>query len=312
VALGTSETGAVVFGRNPEATDVLLEHPSISRRHAAVLHDGKGGLFLYEFGSTHGTFLDGRRVPAKEALPLKEGSCVKFAESSRTYILRLPVSPATAAAASVAPADSKEALEQLPLAFGGSKKTFGASLGGGGGGGGAGPGGALSKDAMAAGIAEMMKEIEAADKKRQDAEEAAANGKGQEEEEEEEEEESDEDDDFGPAAPSSSAPSTTDPGEAKAAAAAAAWRARAAAGAEGEDGDGAEGGGGKANGKAKHKRRQQQEHEEEAAVVEAPEESVEDVAKRLQVPMSHEVALRGHHKVSRWARSWVDSLSVLL
>ncbi len=283
MALGTSQTGAVIFGRNPEGSDVLLSHPSVSRRHAAVLHDGKGGLFLYEFGSTHGTFLDGRRIPAREAQPLREGSRVKFAESSRTYILRLPAAPA----ATMEPADTKEALEQLPLSFGGSKKTFGASVAGGGGGGGA---GAMSKDAMVAGIAEMMKEIEAAETRRQEQEEAAANGKGQEQEGNDGEEEEEEEEDFGPAASSG----TKDHGEAKAAAAAV-WRARAAAAAEGEgddDGDGAAAG--KANGKAKQKQRE----EEQQQVEEAPE-SVQDMGKRLQVPMSHEVALRGHHKVSR-------------
>eukprot|EP00624_Nannochloropsis_granulata_P000674 evm.model.NODE_12693_length_17016_cov_21.618065.4 len=151
--VGLGSKAAVIFGRNPDATDVLLEHPSISRRHAAVLHDGKGGLFLYDFGSTHGTFLDGNKVAARTPTALQEGSRVKFAESSRTYMLRLPSAaggaavsmgppaaigekqPTASSCASASKAADKEKkgeeeepeldkamLEQLPLSFGGSKK----------------------------------------------------------------------------------------------------------------------------------------------------------------------------------------------
>ena len=202
---------ATIFGRNPDNTDVLVEHPSISRRHAAVLHDGKGGLVLYDFGSTHGTYVDGKRVLGKEEVPLQNGSRIKFAESSRTYVLKLPgrsagglmmpPPPAAKKAASVAAgaaAAEEEAavvpldqalLESMPMSFGGSRKP-GANK-------------ALSKDAMAAGIAEMMRQIQDAESKQEQAAEKGGEGEGAEggegdEEDKDDDEEEESDDDFGP------------------------------------------------------------------------------------------------------------------
>jgi len=296
--VGLGSKAALIFGRNPDTTDVLLEHPSISRRHAAVLHNGKGGLFLYDFGSTHGTFLDGNKVAGRTPTALQRGSRVKFAESSRTYVLRLPSAAAAAGgagggaaaamgppmaigkkpAASASEAAGKEGegegeaeeemdkamLEQLPLSFGGSKKV--------------GVAGSLSKNAMAEGIAEMMKESEATEKKRQqeqekEEKEAAAaaaaaaaevggkgkrsgNGEGSDD---------DEDDDFGPKPPAGAKakgkPSSSSSSSSSAAAAA---------------------------------RRKQEEKDEEEE--EEEEETPAAMARRYQVPMSHEVSLRGHHK----------------
>jgi pSer/pThr/pTyr-binding forkhead associated (FHA) protein len=255
VELGKSP--AVVFGRNPDMADIVLEHASISRRHAAVLHDGKGSLYMYDFGSTHGTYVDGQRLIAKDPTPLKEGSRVKFAESSRSYVFRLPSAAADNGTAeskgeergaksmlppppraesgpptSKGPGEKEEedeaplvldkkALQQLPMSFGGSKKP-----------------GALSKDAMAAGIAEMMREIEESEKKR---EKQAAEGGGDEEGDDDDQDDSD--DDMGPRPPR-----------------------------RGERGG------------------QPVEDEEE----EPP--PPEDPVTKHQIPMSHEVALRGHHK----------------
>ncbi|KAM3575852.1 hypothetical protein VYU27_002192 [Nannochloropsis oceanica] len=282
--VGLGRKAALIFGRNPDSTDVLLEHPSISRRHAAVLHDGKGGLFLYDFGSTHGTFLDGNKVDGRTPTELQEGSRVKFAESSRTYILRLPSAAgdaadsmghpaaigghrATASSTSARGAAGKEKegeegeaeldkgmLEQLPLSFGGSKKV--------------GVAGSMSKSAMAEGIAEMMKEIEATEKKRlqeyeKEGKKAAAgvdgkvNGGG---------DESDNDEEGHGLKPLAGGNANSTPSSSASSASTA-----AAAAARGK-------------------------REKEKEDVEGEEETPATVARRNQVPMSHEVSLRGHHK----------------
>lgn len=262
--VGLGSKAALIFGRNPETADVLLEHPSISRRHAAVIHDGKGGLFLYDFGSTHGTFLDGRRVEGRTAIELREGSTVKFAESSRSYILRLPAPAVTAPAVDDTTMMDREALEQLPMSFGTSKK------GKDGGSGGAGAG-ALSKNAMAEGIAEMMRQIKATEKKREEeASKPSSAPVGEEEEEEQEEEddaeeeEEDDEDHFGPPPPSSAAAAAAEKKATKK------KKKRSAAAASSDEGEGDED--------------------------EADHNNPTALAQRFQVPISHEVSLRGHHK----------------
>ena len=91
----------VHFGKH-STCDVQLEHPSISRRHACLLHtsragDGEsggdgsdGGLFVVDLQSRAGLTLNGRRVPPLVAAgPLRDGHEIVFGGSSRTHVVRL-------------------------------------------------------------------------------------------------------------------------------------------------------------------------------------------------------------------------------
>nr|CAB3266293.1 kanadaptin [Phallusia mammillata] len=92
-----------VFGRLPEC-NITLEHPSISRHHAILQFgapksqdenvefqkDGSAGFYLFELGSTHGTFLNKAKVPQGKYYRLKVGHMIKFGNSTRTYILQGP------------------------------------------------------------------------------------------------------------------------------------------------------------------------------------------------------------------------------
>lgn len=61
----------LTFGRSPTA-DVLLEHPSASRLHAVLQFRGSDSrAFLYDCGSTHGTFINKQRVKAQVMAPLR-------------------------------------------------------------------------------------------------------------------------------------------------------------------------------------------------------------------------------------------------
>ncbi len=50
----------ILLGRS-RASDVRFLEPSVSRRHAA-LHRVDGGWLLVDRGSTHGTWVNGRRI----------------------------------------------------------------------------------------------------------------------------------------------------------------------------------------------------------------------------------------------------------
>lgn len=76
-----------VLGRSDEA-DVLLSHASCSRRHATVrLRPPPQGPSI-EDASTHGTFVDRRRVQG--SAPLRAGSVVQFGASTRLYFVEGP------------------------------------------------------------------------------------------------------------------------------------------------------------------------------------------------------------------------------
>ncbi|XP_066531250.1 kanadaptin [Hoplias malabaricus] len=88
-----------VVGRLP-VCDVSLEHPSISRYHAVVQYRGlagedgavgeEPGFYVYDLGSTHGTFVNKNKVPPKTYIRLRVGHVLKFGGSTRLFILQGP------------------------------------------------------------------------------------------------------------------------------------------------------------------------------------------------------------------------------
>lgn len=86
----------VTFGRLPEACDVLIEHPSCSRFHAVLQYCveekdiRKVGYYIYDLGSTHGTYVNKERVKPKVYVRVRVGYQIKFGGSSRLYIMEGP------------------------------------------------------------------------------------------------------------------------------------------------------------------------------------------------------------------------------
>jgi len=78
-----------LFGRGKGLVDFVVEHPSASRVHFAIIHDGDSkSAYVYDLGSKAGTRIDGKRVPPKKAVRLPDGAMLTVGESSRSYILR--------------------------------------------------------------------------------------------------------------------------------------------------------------------------------------------------------------------------------
>ncbi|CAG9467194.1 unnamed protein product [Pedinophyceae sp. YPF-701] len=84
------EDAVVVFGRSPGA-HVVVQHPSCSRCHAVVAFAQDGRARVADCGSTHGTFLNKRRLKARTFAPLAVGDQLKLGQSTRIYILNGPV-----------------------------------------------------------------------------------------------------------------------------------------------------------------------------------------------------------------------------
>lgn len=75
------------LGRQGDQVDILLDSPSCSRVHAAIVHHTDGRLFLIDLQSTQGTQLDGKRVPPNKPITLKDGSRLRFGELAADYVL---------------------------------------------------------------------------------------------------------------------------------------------------------------------------------------------------------------------------------
>nr|GMD40873.1 nuclear inhibitor of protein phosphatase 1 [Ipomoea batatas] len=77
-----------IFGRQFHACDFVLDHQSVSRQHAAVVPHKNGSIYVIDLGSAHGTFVANERLTKDSPVELEAGQSLKFAASTRTYILR--------------------------------------------------------------------------------------------------------------------------------------------------------------------------------------------------------------------------------
>ncbi|CAI9758723.1 unnamed protein product [Fraxinus pennsylvanica] len=84
-----NKKGAYMFGR-VDICDFTLEHPTISRFHAVVQFKSNGEAYLYDLGSTHGTFINKNQVKKRVYVDLHVGDVIRFGQSSRLYIFQGP------------------------------------------------------------------------------------------------------------------------------------------------------------------------------------------------------------------------------
>lgn len=69
----------VNVGRGSDS-DVYINHPSVSKVHAAIVMNREGTLLVADTGSTNGTYINGRRIAYGEARQIEEGDVVGFGD----------------------------------------------------------------------------------------------------------------------------------------------------------------------------------------------------------------------------------------
>eukprot|EP00890_Picochlorum_soloecismus_P005208 jgi/Picsp_1/5689/NSC_03048-R1_adaptor protein kanadaptin len=79
----------VTIGRAPE-NDVEAQHPTVSRVHAIIQFHEDGKAFLFDKGSTHGTFLNKIKAPVQKYQEFHVGDQMILGQSTRSYILQGP------------------------------------------------------------------------------------------------------------------------------------------------------------------------------------------------------------------------------
>merc|ERR550537_1561224 len=77
------------LGRSPEQADIVMNHDSVSRRHALVHRLGMF-LFVSDLASAHGTFVDGQRLEKNSPVRLSAGANIRFGCSTRIFVYREP------------------------------------------------------------------------------------------------------------------------------------------------------------------------------------------------------------------------------
>ncbi len=74
-----------IIGKDPEKTQIQLNHESVSRVHALIYREGEECL-IEDLNSTNGTWINGKSLKPREPYILKEGDKVRFA--GMEYIFR--------------------------------------------------------------------------------------------------------------------------------------------------------------------------------------------------------------------------------
>lgn len=83
------------IGRLPTC-HLTLVHPTISRFHAILQYrchpdnENDKGFYVYDLGSTHGTFWNGNRIKPNVYVRIQGGHILRFGCSQRRYILQAP------------------------------------------------------------------------------------------------------------------------------------------------------------------------------------------------------------------------------
>jgi len=110
------EQPIIVVGRG-EDTDILIDNPSMSRRHAQFRQEGAGWV-VEDMGSSNGTFLNGERIEG--AHPVEIGTEVAFGKFSIIFGKAVGDQPAAAPAAPGAAFDRAPAAPTMPAAVEGT------------------------------------------------------------------------------------------------------------------------------------------------------------------------------------------------
>jgi len=78
-----------LIGKLPDLCDIVLDHSSISRKHAIIQHKVDDEVYVYDLGSANGTRVNKREIPGRMFVKLNVGDVIKFGHSTRLFILGL-------------------------------------------------------------------------------------------------------------------------------------------------------------------------------------------------------------------------------
>jgi hypothetical protein len=73
-----------VLGRSRDC-DITLSDPNVSRRHAEIRPDGRGGWIIEDLGSTNGVKVDGRRITSPT--PLEPGARIALGTADVRFVV---------------------------------------------------------------------------------------------------------------------------------------------------------------------------------------------------------------------------------
>ena len=90
VRLNKYNKGHFIIGRDGLLADIVAKNESISRQHCVLQHKNNGQWYLYDFGSTHGTRLNNKKIESHKYIPIFIGNMFQLGTSNRMYMFNGP------------------------------------------------------------------------------------------------------------------------------------------------------------------------------------------------------------------------------
>jgi len=83
-----SDVRGIVLGRSERFVDLAVPHETVSRQHAAIVHDEET-TYVVDLGSAHGTFVNSRRIGVGVHTKLEDGAKLVLGSAPFAYELRI-------------------------------------------------------------------------------------------------------------------------------------------------------------------------------------------------------------------------------
>lgn len=87
--LNTGKTHYIA-GRQPDLCDIQLDHPSISREHAAIVISSDSCLFIVDLKSAQKTSVNKKDLEPNNYERLFVGDVIRFGASTRMFVVQGP------------------------------------------------------------------------------------------------------------------------------------------------------------------------------------------------------------------------------
>jgi hypothetical protein len=84
-SIAIDQKASTTVGRSADLSDTIIEHASLSRRHATFVHATDARTFVIDQNSANGTFLEGESLPPHKPIPLWNGAKLRFGECPTVY-----------------------------------------------------------------------------------------------------------------------------------------------------------------------------------------------------------------------------------
>ncbi|EGG13496.1 hypothetical protein DFA_11257 [Cavenderia fasciculata] len=79
----------LIFGRNKDHCNIVIDHPSVSRIHAALIYHGANNRFyLIDLQSSSGTYVNGEKIAVHAPASIKEDFTMRFGDDQKEFTLK--------------------------------------------------------------------------------------------------------------------------------------------------------------------------------------------------------------------------------